>query len=158
MISREDLITQSVQSFARNQVFDVRGYPQDKVEFIESFPYDLTQLDRNLIAMGFNFDDDGEQAELGSDLKRRIYTIEFWVFGLTNTYARNLANVLKFALDVDGTIPLLDVAQTPPVEIDRLVLVGVTAHRQIFPNPAPWQQFVWTTQAKVEDTYHASAV
>lgn len=156
MISREDLVTQSVQTFARTQIFDVRDYAHDKVEFIEAFPYNLTKMDKNLIATGFNFDDDGTQAEMGSDLKRRVYTVEFWVFGLTNTYARNLANVLKFALDVDGTIPLLDVAQTPPVEIDRLLVDGVTAHRQIIPSPEPWQEFVWTTQVKVEDFYYAS--
>lgn len=158
MISREDLVTQSVQTFANQQIFDVRHYDRAKVEFVESFPYGLKELDRNLIATGFNFDDDGEQAEMGSDLKRRIYTIEFWVFGVTNTYARNLANVLKFALDVQGTIPLIDVAQQPPVEIDRMLVDGVTAHRQIAPNPEPWQEFIWTTQVKVLDEYYASQV
>lgn len=158
MISREDLVTQSVQTFARTQIFDVRGYAPDKVEFVESFPYGLKQLDKNLVATGFNFDDDGEQAEMGSDLRRRVYTVEFWVFGITNTYAKNLANVLKFALDVDGRIPLLDIAQMPPVEVDTMLVEGVTAHRQIHPNPEPWQQFVWTTQVKVEDFYFASDV
>lgn len=157
MISREDFVTQSVQTFARTQIYSVRGYATNKVEFVEAFPFELKELDRNLIATGFNFDDDGEQGEMGSDLRRRVYTVDFWVFGVTNTYARNLANVLKFGLDVDGTIPLLNIAVTPPVEMDRLLVLGVHAHRQIIPQPEPWQQFVWTTQVQVEDYYYASA-
>lgn len=159
MISREDMVTQSVQTYARHQIFDVRGYSPTKVEFRESFNFQMTDaFERNLIAFGFNFDDDGEQAEMGSSLKRRLYTIEFFIFGLTNTYARNLANVLKFALEGEGVIPLLDISQTPPVEIDALVVEGVSAERQIVHDPEPWQEFVWTTHLRVEDTYFASLV
>lgn len=158
MISREDMVTQSIQSWARKQVFTVRSYDPAAVEFVEAFPFTLREkLDKNLVATGFNFDDDGEQAEMGSDLRRRVYTADFWVFGVTNTYARNLANVIKFALDVEGSVPLLNIAATPPVEIDRLLVLGVHAHRQIIPSPEDWQRYVWTTQVQVEDFYFASA-
>lgn len=159
MISREDCIEQSVTDYARNQIFVVRGYPADQVEMLEEFPYtrDSNDLDKNLIAVGFSFDDDGECAEMGSSLTRRVYTIQFWVFGLTNTYARNLANQLKFGLDVDGCIPLMDVAQIPPVPIDSLIVNGVSAERQIIQDPAPWQEFVWTVHVKLEDLYFAAA-
>lgn len=158
MISREDMVTQSVQTFAQAQIFDVRNYPRDQVEFRESFPYGLAALDKNLVAIGFNFDDSGEQAEMGSSLKKRLYTIEFFVFGKTNVYARNLANVLKFALEGDGLIPLLDIAQTPPVQIDALLVEGVSAERQIVQDPEPWQEFVWTTHLRVEDYYYSTLV
>lgn len=149
-------MTESVRAFARTQIYAVRGYDEDRVSFVDDWPAEGVELTRNLVAAGFNFDDDGALAELGSSLTRRIYTIEFWVFGLTDTYARNLANVLKFALDVDGTIPLKDESGA---EIDRLLVDGVTAHRQqAGGDPEPWQQFVWTTQVKIEDTYFASLV
>lgn len=157
MISREDLVTESVRAFAKHQIFDVRGYSPAQVEFVDSFRYEQQALTKNVVSAGFDFDDDGTPAEMGSSLTRRVYTVEFWVFGLTNTYARNLANVLKFALEVeDHTIPLMDVAQSPPVEIDKLLVDGVTAHRQIIPEPEPWEEFVWTTQVKVEDLYYAA--
>lgn len=158
MISREDLIEQSVTEWVREQIFTVRAYPTSQVDLVESYPYKMRELDKNIIALGFNFDDNGEQAEMGSDLKRRVYTIEHFVFGKTNTYARNLANVLKFALDVAGTIPLLDIAQDPPVEIDRLMVIGVRAERQVVNNPEPWEEFVWTTTLQLEDVYVASLV
>lgn len=158
MITREDLITQSVHDYVRHQVFDVRGYPDSQVELRESFIYNLDEetFERNIICAGFDFDDEGRQAEMGSDLKTRVYTIELWVFGLTDTYARNLANAIKFAVDVEGTIPLMDIGQDPPVEIDKLIVEGVNVDRQIITDPEPWQRFVWTARVQVEDTYHAS--
>ena len=115
-------------------------------------------MDTNLICTGFDFDDEGEQAEMGSSLKTRLYTIEFWVFGQTATYARNLANAVKFGLDAEGTIPLLDIAQVPPVEIDKLIVEGTSVDRQTIVDPEPWQRFVWTTKLVVEDTYFANLV
>lgn len=160
MISREDLVEQSVTNYARTALFTERSYPSTEVEMRESFPYELNekQLTKNIVALGFNFDDEGHAAEMGSDLTERLYTIEFFVFGLTNTYGRNLANVLKFALTKEPTIPLLDIAQTPPVEIDQLLVEGCHASRVIVPDPEPWQEFVWTTTLKVTDFYHARLV
>ncbi len=160
MITREDYITQSVFEYVRAQIFDVRDYPTDQVEIRESFVYELNNevFDRNIICAGFDFDDEGEQAEMGSSLKTRRYTVEFWIFGLTDTYARNLANAVKFGLDAEGTIPLLDISQVPPVEIDKLVVDGVNVDRQIIVDPEPWQRFVWTTTLQVEDTYFAHLV
>lgn len=157
MITREDLVTQSVQDFAKAGL-TTHGYVAPAVRFLDSFPYTLTELDAQLIASGFNFDDEGSQAEMGSDLKRRLYTVQFYIFGTTNTWAKNLANALKFVLDEDGTIPLLDYEQPGNPEIDRLVVVGVSAERQIVADPEPWQQFLWSTTCRVEDTYSARLV
>lgn len=158
MISREDMVTQSVTDFIRNAVFTERGYPESQVEMLESFPYVMQSFEKNYIALGFDFDDDGTQAELGSDLLRRIYTIEFWVFGQTATYARNLANVVKFAAQKDQSIPLKDISEAVPPVIDAMEVLGASSQRQIVPNPEPFQQFVWTTVVRVEDVYHASLV
>lgn len=164
MITREDLVEQSVMERAKTAIFTERGYPSAKIDFIDTFPYDLVDnknggrpLTKNIVAAGFNFEDEGEQAELGSDLLRRTYTLEFFVFGITNTWARNLAQALKFGLQQNGTIPLLDV-ENANVEIDRMPVVGATADRQVVADPEPWQRFIWLTQVKVEDEYHASLV
>lgn len=158
MISREDLISQSVFDYMKDALV-ARGYGPDKVAIIESWQGQLSgELDKNYVAAGFNFDDQGEQAELGSDLKRRVYTIEIFVFGTTMTFARNIASVVKFVLERDGTIALLDYGQEGAPEVDRLVVEGISTERQPIPEPEPWQRFVWVTSLKVEDTYRASLV
>lgn len=158
MISREDMVEQSVQDYVRNAIFVERAYPATQVEMIDGYPYGATTLTKNLIAAGFNFDDEGEQAEMGSDLKRRLYTIQFIVFGKTNTYARNLANVIKFAIDREGFMPLKDISQPGAPEVDVLTVVGVSAERQIVADPEPFEQYIWTTTAQFEDVYYASLV
>ena len=156
MISREDCVEQSVFDYAKDAIRG-RGYPESQVELLESFPYRMSdaQFTRTLVAAGFNFDDDGKPAELGSDLKVRQYHVQFFVFGMTATYGRNLANVLKFAMERDGQIPLKNVAVDGDPVIDYLEVLGVSAERQIVPDPEPWQEFVWTTTLRVEDVYSA---
>lgn len=155
-ITREDLVSQSVMDHAVAGIA-ARGYPSDQVAFLESFPYTVPgALTKNLVATGFDFDDGGEQAELGSGLKRRVYTIEFFVFGMTNTYARNLANALKFTLEGDGRIALKDVGQAGTPIIDYLIVEGVSTHRQVVSDPEPWQEFIYTTTVHVHDEYYAA--
>lgn len=161
MIGREQMVEQSVTDYVKAALFGPRGYDPAKIELLESFPY--TQeggvLDeKNLVALGFNVDDGGVQAECGSDLKRRVYTLQFFVFGLTNTWARNLANQIKFAIDHDGIIPLKDYAQPGAPVVDSMIVESVSAERQIIPDPEPWQEFCWTCHAKVADEYHAALV
>lgn len=155
MVDRETCIEQSVAEYVKTEL-QTRGYASD-YSLVDAWPQELVKLETNLVSIGFTFDSDGEQAECGSDLKRKVYNIEFYVFGLTNTFARNLANQIKFACDKDGTIPLLDVSQpTPWPEMDRLIVLGVIAHNDPIPQPQPWQEFVWRVRAQVEDTYYAS--
>jgi hypothetical protein len=160
VITREQIVTQSVQDYVRGQLFDVRNYPEEQVQLLDSFPYDgLPQpLDRNYVASGFNFDDPGVQAELGSDLKTRVYTLEFFIFGQTAVWASNLAHAIKFAADNDGVIPLLDISDLNKPQIDVLVVEGTRAERQVIQDPAPHERFVWVTSVVVEDTYHARLV
>jgi hypothetical protein len=156
MITREDLVSQSVMDHAVGGIA-ARGYPPTTVAFLESFPYSVSgPLQKNLIAAGFDFDDGGEQAELGSALKRRLYTIEFFVFGMTATYARNLAHALKFVLEGDGRIPLKDIGQPGAPIIDYLTVEAVSAQRQIIADPDPFQEFVYTTTLRVHDEYYAA--
>jgi len=160
MISREDLIAQSVYDFVEEHL-RARGYSERRVEMLESFPYTRqeAQLDHSLLAAGFDFDDQGQSAEMGSDLKIRVYTIQFVIFGPNNTEARNVANVVKFIVDganAEGGIPLRNYGVEGAPELDRLLVDGVMADRQIIADPEPWQENVWLTTAKIEDTYFAS--
>lgn len=161
MISREDLIAQSTWDYVEAHLRD-RGYPERRVAMVEAFPWSYDgELDRTLVAAGFDFDDQGEQAEMGSDLKVRVYTIQFWVFAPTQTEARNVANVIKFIVDgatTEGGIPLRDYGVDGAPEVDRLEVDGVSADRQVIGQPEPWQENVYATVAKLRDTYYASLV
>lgn len=156
MISREDLVTQSVTDYAKAALV-AKGYPNSLWRWVEVWtPDSMEPFDKTVVAAGFNFDDGGRQAELGSDLKARIYHIEFFVFGKTVTLARNIAAVLKFSLESDPTIPLKNYAVAGAPEIDRLIVEAVATHRHNPPDPEPWEEFVWLTAVQVEDIYRAS--
>lgn len=157
MITREDLIAQSTFDYAKEGL-RARGYDEGRVAFIEAWSQITDPLEKNYVATGFDFDDEGEQAEMGSDLKRRLYTIQFFVFGKSLTLSRNIANALKFVMERDGTIPLLNVEAAGRPEIDKLCVDGVSAERQVVPDPQPWQRFVYTTTLRVEDYYHAALI
>lgn len=161
MIHRETLIAQSVFDFAVAELRS-RGYSEGQVEFLEEFPYHVVEgqtktLERNIVAVGFDFDDPGRPAEMGSDLMQRTYTIQFWVFAVEPATGENIAHALKFVLDGSGRIPLRDYADDAEPEVDSLEVTGTTSERQVIANdPTPAQQNVWTTTLKVEDTYYAS--
>lgn len=160
LIPREQLIEQSVTDYVRTAIFTEFGYSPDKVELVESFDYNQIRegLTKNVVTLGFSFDDGGTQAELGSDLTTRVHTIEFFAFGLTNTWARNLAQVVKHVLERDQRIPLYDYSDAAKPLIDYLLPHAARAARQPIADPEPWEQYVWTTTVQLEDTYSASLV
>lgn len=151
-VTREDLIEQSIIQYARAALVN-RGYPTSDWDMLDSYPYGQQTLDKNKIACGFTFDDGGKAAECGSNLKERQHTIEFFVFGKTNTYAKSLANAIKFSLEADLTIPLLDITQAGNPEIDVLIVDQVHSRRQPLPDPEPWQEFTWYVIIQVTDYY-----
>lgn len=157
-ITREQYVHQSVQNYVRDRL-RAKGYPDSTYEWLDSFDDNMFDgdVDTNYVASGYDFDNEGEQAELGSDLTRRLYTFEFYVIGLTSVWAQNLANAIKHAAEYDRAIPLLDIANGD-VQIDTLPLVGVTSNRVIAVDPQPWQKRVWVTRVRVEDTYFATLV
>lgn len=158
MIPREQLIEQSVTDYVREAIFTEFGYAPDKVELVESFDFNKIRegLTKNVVTLGFSFDDGGTQTELGSDFVTRVHTIEFFAFGLTNTWARNLANVVKHVMERDQRIPLIDYSDAAKPVIDYVLPHTPRAARQPINDPEPWEQFVWTTNVQIEDTYSAS--
>lgn len=162
MITRQEIVTQSVTDYVRAQLV-ARGYPTNQWVLKESFdftspPDDLLKDRKQVIACGFDFDSGGEEAEMGSDLKNRVYNLEFVIFGTSATYARNLSSVIKFACDQDTGIPLLDISDPLKPQIDVLTVISARSNRQEIPDPEPWLEYVWLTNVQVEDVYFASLV
>ena len=158
-ITREDYVTQSVDTYLRRLLAE-RGYKTDTVELIAEYPHTRfkeEKLTKTFVASGFDFDDGAKQAEMGSNIKRRLYTIEFFIFGQTGVWGKNVANAVKFSLEHDGIIPLLDILVAERPTIDALVVVAVNAQHEPVNNPLPWQEHVWTVKLRVEDTYDAGA-
>lgn len=164
MITREDQVEQSCQDHIRDGLLAL-GYTADLVTIRDNFPSadERTKpLDKTTIAAGFNFDDGGRHIELGSDLTLRVYTVEFWTFGLTGNQGRNIAHVIRAILEQGNyLIPLKAVEQNARPVIDQLVIQderGIAVTRQLASDPRAWDRFVWTTTVKVEDTYYPSAM
>jgi hypothetical protein len=162
VVTREDMIEQSITDHIRAGLV-AKGYGPTLVKLRESFPdYNerATELTVTTVAIGFNFDDGGRNAELGSDLIRRIYTIELWVFGVRADLGRNVAHVIRAIAEEDGgRIPLKDVSVAGQPVIDVLVLLdesGVKVERQIAADPQPWDSHVWTVSLRLEDYYSPS--
>jgi hypothetical protein len=158
VVTREQKIEQSVQDFVREMLFTRFAYPADKVELLDSFPYERFKgpLDKTYVAAGFNFDDGGEAGEMGSDLIHRVYTIELWTFGVSALWGRNVSNAVKAALEQESTIPLIDHGDSG-TEIDRLTIPprGLRNRHVSVRDPRPWEQNVWVTTVNVEDYYSA---
>lgn len=159
MISREQKVTQSVQDYVVAGLA-AAGYVQgEHYDFVDSYEGLAREgLARTTMASGFDFDDEGRQAEMGSDLKQRLYTVQFVVFGTTEVFAKNIASQAKFVIDADGVIPLKDLDDPDDAVIGYLDVVGVSAERQNVVNPEPWQEHIWSCTARVQDEYHARLV
>lgn len=158
MIDRATVISHSAEQYARNQLFNVRNYPQDRVVFLDAYPDNerMTKaLDRNYIAIGFQGDDGGKQAELGSSLKRRLHTLDFYVFGISRVWGKNLASVLRYALESDQVIDLIDPA-TGAV-IDKVDVDFVNTTEVVSRTPRPWEENCWVTRLRVEDYYSSAS-
>lgn len=155
-VTREIKVETSVQAFAKVWI-ENEGWTEDNVAYLDEFPFDEFDGDlneKNFVAFGFTFDDGGQSAELGSNLRKRIYTLEFFILGMDEMNAKSLANDLKFAVDVDVRIPLLDIGEPEPAIIDYLLVKGCHAQKVVVQDPKPYERHVWLTTARVEDEYY----
>lgn len=158
MILREDMIEQSVQDMVRSGLAGF-NYDDTIVNIRDAFPTPGERekpLTKTQLAVGFNFDDGGTPAEMGSNLTRFVHTIEFWTFAVNPRIGKQLANVIKHMLWGAQVVPLLDYnsADDPPPQIDALVVLRCQVARQVNASARPWDQFVWTTTVRIEDTYY----
>lgn len=158
MIDRETIIEESIEKYLSAQLFDVRGYPHERVVMLDAYPDNdrMSQpLDRNYIAIGWGADDGGRLAELGSAARTRKFTFDFYIFGISRVWARNLAAVIRYALESDGIINLIDPTSS---DVMGYVDVDFAASQQVIdPVPRPWQENHWVTRLRVIDSYYLSA-
>lgn len=155
MIQRSQKVEQSVQDYVRNLIFGAQKYPPSQVEILDAFDGDKFEggLEKNYIAMGFHFDDGGKEGETGSNLVRKLVTIEFFVIATNATWGRNLSSAIATALEYDRIVPLKDIGEPEAPVIDALPVINVSAEHQPIANPKPWQRFVWTVHLRLEDEY-----
>jgi hypothetical protein len=119
-------------------------------EVREAFPTPTERdstLSKTQIALGFNFDDGGRLAELGSDLTEFLHTAEVWVFGRTPAEGRNTANTIRALVLTADSIPLIDIRDNARPVIDQLLKPerqAVVVNRQVAGDPRPVGPFVWT--------------
>lgn len=156
-LPRNQMVKQSVEDYVTDAL-DAE-YDDSDVVLIDDFPTEATretELDKNTIAPGFTFDRTGVQAEVGSGLRVRPYNIEFFVFGLTDTWSENLAGYIEETLDNEyGLIPLKD-PETEDV-LDQLLVQSVTSNKQVLQDPRPWEENCWVVTLSLTDEYYARA-
>lgn len=155
MIQRSQKVEQSVQDYIRGLIFGAQKYPESQVELLDGWDGEKFKggLEKNYIAMGFNFDDGGKEGEVGSNLVRKVITIEFFVVATNATWGRNLSSAIATALESDRVVPLKDIGEPGDPVIDALPVDSVSAEHQPIANPEPWQRFIWTVHLRLEDEY-----
>lgn len=168
-ILREELVAQSVFKAVADGLPDY-GYtlllPDGSneapgiIHMREQFP---TPDERNgelsmmTLAFGFNVDDGGRPAELGSDLTEMRHTLTAWVFGLEENAARRLATAVRtIAFRNDMVLPLYDFNQDGNPQIDALVVDNAPTKHEVNNSPRPWDQYVWTCAISVTDWFYPS--
>lgn len=159
MIDRETIIERSIDAYLRQQLFTVRQYPTDRVEILDAYPNNERMgrpIDKNYIAIGWSADDGGVQAELGSSLKRRRYTFDFHVFGVSRVWGKNLASVIRFSLESDENIPVLD-PRDGTTTMGSVTVEFVSVQQAVVSTPRPFEENVWITRLRVEDYYSSAA-
>lgn len=110
------------------------------------------ELKVTTLAFGFNIDDGGQAAELGSNLTRYVHTLICWVFATEPKFGRRLAHIVKSVvrrnLDV---LPLYDFNADGDPQIDTLFVMKAQTRHEVNQSPRPWDRYVWTTAVSVQD-------
>lgn len=168
-IDRNLLIKKNAVHYLRDRIYNVRGFSTDDVEIDESFDYKrwgaagspgAVELTKNVISLGFSFDDGGTQAEMGSTLTLRVVTLEIFIFALSDDWGETLGGAIQKQIRVDQMIPLLDLgASDTPDVIDYLQLPdrgSVRMERVPVRDPRPWEENLFRVVVKVEDLSYES--
>lgn len=110
------------------------------------------ELTITTLAFGFNIDDGGQPAEMGSTLTRYTHMMMCWTFGLEVRFTRRIAHTVKnIARRHFDHIPLLDFNQEDNPEIDALTVMSTQVRHEVNNSPRPWDQYVFTCGISVRD-------
>jgi hypothetical protein len=156
-ITRQESVEQSVQDYVRDGL-TTRGFPMPQIELKDAFEQREFDgpLDKEYVAMGFNFDDGGQVLELGSNLRQYSHTIEIFVMATTPDRGSGLGYAIREILEGADRLPLKDVSQSGQPVIDQLYIDPVSVERQPIPDPDPWEENVWLLRVPVIDEYDPS--
>lgn len=170
MIERNLLIKKNAVHYLRDRLFNVRSYSPEDLEIDESFDYTrwgaagapgAVELTKNVVSLGFSFDDGGTQAECGSTLIQRIVTLEVFVFGLTDDWGDTISGAIQQQFLADQGLTLLDLGSSDdPAVIDFLQIPdrgSVRVERVPVRDPRPWEENLYRVVAKIEDLAYAGA-
>lgn len=137
--------------------------PTPNVVVREAFPTAderAQELTATTIAFGFNIDDGGVAAEMGTSRTKYVHTLVAWVFALEPRFGRKVAygirTIVKASSGLYGiadTIPLLDFNASPtaPPQIDVLPIIRAPVEHQGNSSVRPYDRFVWTVGIEVQD-------
>lgn len=173
---REELVEASVMRVIASGLADyglikqVDGFVGDKPNVVlrEAFPTPDErgeELLANTLAFGFNSDDGGVAAELGTTLTKYVHTQVAWVFGLDMAFSRKVAQVVKHIVrrgqgewGTPDTIPLLDFNADPenPPQIDLLMVLSAHTEHQGNTSVRPWDRYLYTCTVEVQDIYYVT--
>lgn len=156
---REEMVEASVLQALNEKLPDfgviLDEGPERNADLREAFPTPeerATDLEITTLALGFQIDDGGEYAELGSNLMEYQHTLEVWTFATEPRFGRRAAHAIKHALRHDtDTVPLIDFTQEGNPVIDQLVILKAQVRHQANNSAHPWDRYVWTTSVVVQD-------
>ncbi|MDQ2876516.1 MAG: hypothetical protein M3Y33_17635 [Actinomycetota bacterium] len=115
------------------------------------------ELKQNTLAFGFNIDDGGMPAEMGSTLTTYSHTLMCWTFALEPRFGRRLAHTIKhIARRNSDHIQLLDFNDPSEPQVDALIVLKTQVAHQLNQSPRPWDQYVWSTAIVVRDVAYPS--
>jgi hypothetical protein len=156
-VTREDLVESSVFAFIKAGL-EARGFPDGQIEYLEAFQTTLFEgeVTKSYVAAGFHMNDGGMLFELGSTLRKKVYTFEYWIIGLNYAQGKNLAHAVSEIVEGALIIPLLDFTQPGHPVIAALESAEHPAkvERSVVGNPMPWQQHLYCAHVPVLDYYY----
>lgn len=159
-VTREDIVEWSVFNYIKTGLAALGVPSPSMVDYIESFNTNLfeKEIDKSYIAAGFHMNDGGHLFELGSNLRRKIYTFEYWIIGLNATQGRNLAHLVSQIVESNLIIPIQDITKTAPYPTLGALEAAEEpskVERQVVGNPEPWQEHLYCAHVRVMDEYYA---
>lgn len=164
LMTRNDKLVRSTVDFLKAWLFDTKGLDRNQVVVRDAFRYDDYRredgqgLDKDYVAMGFNFDDGGTPLEIGGTLIGRQVNIELLVFATTPERGQNLAAHVAMGFEQDPMLlPLKDFSLDGDPVTDYLVIEHAKSQRVPHPDPDPWEENVWQVAVRLYDEYQASA-
>ena len=152
MLSRTDNMTQSLQDWIVSKL-SMAGYGGNYV-MEDEYPADRqSPLEKTILVFAHDDTDETVEAELGGPLSFTSRTFQLDVLGEDARWGRNIAAIVKDALESGEPIPLNDYSSGVAVEIDKIFRLIAIHTKLRFTNPQPWQLHWNVVTFTIEDEH-----